>query len=62
MQFFRKNDGFRKILHWPPHPSAFAAQVQIRFFLGESITLLKNALRTLNDLSRFKRPLHFQRL
>jgi len=58
MQFLSKDDRFSEIAHGFAQSPALTAQVQVRLFFCESITMLKDALGSLDHLSCFERPFH----
>src|SRR5579883_2386932 len=61
MEFFRQDDGFREVAHRPPQPAAFASQVEIRLFSGDTVAMLQYPLRTLDHFAVFERAFHFER-
>src|SRR6266516_217126 len=60
MQFFSKDDRFRKLPHWPLEAAALVSQVQIRLFFSDAAPVLQDSFCAFDDFPGFECPLHFQ--
>src|SRR5215475_825310 len=60
MEFFGEDNRFSQIAHWTPQTTALASQIEIGLLLGQSVAMLQNTLRPLDDFARFKRAFHFE--